>query len=647
MIEELKTLLQRHAISDVAVIDDAYDESPQPVDIDDASRGHFVDDIGQPDQDRLREAYGSDAYDNRDWSQLRRDTRFIEIVWSLRASFVAATELFSDFERHLRLKRAGLTPLTDLLQTTLGLTCQLAGREYKAALEDASIVFLDLFLGHQEDQSAIALAIDRIRRVVSSRQQSPPLVVLMSASPDLQELGMRVRDDAELLGCQFRMVRKSELTDTPVMLEHLYDLLTTYPDSLLLHTFLDAWQTALDRAKGAFLRTIRTLDLADYANMQALTLDAEDEPVGDYVVDLYDVHLHSLLEGDENLIRSAKALNAIDWASYPPAQFMPSDAAMDMMDGAIFHNEVRTKIEGDIQADPRTVHLGDVFLAPAQPAAPPLEMVTDEGSPRVAGEHPENARGEGARDAFVVLSQACDLRHGDADRILLLRGVARPYSWKYYDKAKSPRTPVMKLGQSLFTIEWDLLAPETWLLDELSDRLREKGYRRARRFRTPFALQLQQSFVSRLSRVGTLTALPGRHPAKVKVFVRDAGGEARLLTEASAESGDAICLVGRTDKNKLIEWLLLSETFRRSLRNSLGAIPEAVLAAPVRGVRDNLAFFKLFKRGLAFEREKAKGSKPFNETGFDLVQVFTRPTVRVGEAMDRSLNPIVVEIELA
>jgi hypothetical protein len=103
-----------------------------------------------------------------------------------------------------------------------------------------------------------------------------------------------------------------------------------------------------------------------------------------------------------------------------------------MMDGALFHNQTRTDVEAETDDDPKKVRLGDVFLAP-----------------------PANARAArrraapADRRAYVVLSQACDLQHGEADRLLLLRGVIRPYGWKEHDIKAQLRTPVIRVDDDL------------------------------------------------------------------------------------------------------------------------------------------------------------------------------------------------------
>lgn len=637
MIDLVKALLQERQVTRAVIIDDAFDDRPRSGDVDDALWDRFFDDLVAEDETVIVQAYGADAYEQRDPTELRRDQRFINVVWDARSTVKTARVLFEEFERTQDHKRADLEPLRRLLEQDLSLTCGTVGRDQSPDIADANIIFLDLFLGLLEGEEAIQRAIERVKGVVAERRTAPPSVVLMSASPRLAELGPRLRDEAELLGCQFRMVRKSDFGDTETMAERLYELVLSYPDALRLNAFLLAWDTALNKAKTEFVRSIRTLDLADYANMQALILEAEGEPVGDYVLDLYDLHLHNVLEGDADLVRAAKALNAIGWEEYPPAQFVPSAEAVGIMDGALFHNQLRTTVEMEIDANPAAARLGDIFLGPA-------------GEPGAGVEGQQDAPvAPPARHAYVVLSQACDLQHGEADRLLLLRGTIQPYSWKQHDsKVQGPRTPIMRVDDEYFAVEWDILAPETWLLDDLPRRL-DQGYRRVRRLRTPFALQLQQSFIGRLGRVGTLTALPARHAVGVRVFLRNRAGNAELLAEAAVDRGDAVCLVGRTERNALKEWLLLSERLQDEIRRNLRGVDldNLPVGAPqIAVVRDDPEFYRRLKRGLLLNRGSSKGTKPFKDTPQDVVQILTRPALEPGAPVDRSFHPIIIEIDI-
>jgi hypothetical protein len=637
MIEQVRALLQQRNVTSAVIIDDAFDDRPRPGDVQDARWDRFFDDVGEADEDGIAKAYGPDAYERQDVPELRRTDSFIDVVWKARLTVRAAGILFEEYERTQGVKRVELAPLQRLLEQDLGLTCRTFGRDEVADIASADIIFLDLFLGLLEDEEAIKRAIGRVRDVVAQRPQAPPNVVLLSASPRLEALGPRVRDEGELLGCQFRMVPKRDVADSVTMTERLYELILSYPDALRLNSFILAWKTALERAKTEFVRSIRTLDLADYANMQALILEAEGEPVGDYVLDLYDLHLHNVLEGNADLIRAGKALNEIKWSDYPPAQFMPSEEAINIMDGTLFHNQVRTTVEAEIDGDPKRARLGDIFLAPQADAG------ADAAGPLDAPAAPA------ARYAYVVLSQACDIQHGAADRLLLLRGTVQPYSLRQHgSKGQGPRTSVMQLGEERFAIEWDVLAPETWLRDDLPRRL-DGGYRRARRFRTPFALQLQQGFIGRLGRVGTLPALPTRHGVGVRISIKNRAGDALLLAEASVDRGDAVCLVGRTERNALKEWLLLSERLQGEIRRNLRAIPGGDLPAnqpQLTAARDDPEFYRRLKGGLSFARDSSKGTKPFKDTPYDVVQIFTRRVLEPGGPVDRSFHPIIVEIEI-
>jgi len=144
-------------------------------------------------------------------------------------------------------------------------------------------------------------------------------------------------------------------------------------------------------------------------------------------------------------------------------------------------------------------------------------------------------------------------------------------------------------------------------------------------------------------------ALPARYPASVKVFIKNAQRQAHLIAETRVENEDAVCLVGRTKKNELKEWLLLSENFLKTLREVLIGISADAMVAPSQRLidaREDPEFYRLLKRGMQLAREKPKGSRPFQEP-FNLLQVLTRPTLQEGTPMDGSFLPIVIEVELS
>jgi len=629
VFDRVKELLRSQAVSDVVIIDDAFDDSPYPGDLAPQLWARFFDDMNDADEALLTEGYGTPIAE-AEGSELQRDPKFVKSVWESRDSLSAAEPLFEDYARERSRKLADLAPLQTLI-SELDLECKTFGREGSNGVVEAQIVFLDLFLGFVESDEAVNAAIARLKEIMARRRANPPIVVLLSHNPSLLELGPRVRDQGELLGCQFRMLRKADLKDRQTVTEEIYDLVRSHPDALKLNSFINAWGTALDETKSAFLASVRTWDLVDYANTHALRLQAEKEPVGDYALDLLDQHLHAKLEGDKALVLAAKDLNTIAWDTYPAAQFMPSAESDDMMDGLVFQNVVRTDAEGEIDA-PDKVHLGDVFMAPPQPARMRAGRVL--------------APAPTTRDVYIVLTQACDLQHGSAEQLLLMHGRARPYGKLSAEKSPGLTTQIMKVGPDKYTVDWNPLGPEAWSLKDLRRRLKA-GFTRVRRFRIQYALQLQQNFIGKLGRVGLPTELPERLPVSINVWLRLKSGEGRLL--ASAGSGDqhAVSMTGRTEKGAPIEWLMVSKKLVADLRTALLEVPEANLPGgqvKVAAVRNDPEFYRRLHGSIEIARGTAKPRKPFAGTPYDVLQTLPEQSPVVDGNIASTWAPIVVTL---
>lgn len=638
MISEARELLKAQGFSRAVIVDDAFDDSPQPGDLSEQLWNTFFDDWTEQDEARLSSDYGGTDLSEAEPLDLARDPGFVSALWRLRANIEAAGPLFKEFEQTQTAKRAELVPLRELLENDLALNCSTVGRSGNDGLEDAQILFLDLFLGYVEAKEAIDAAILRVKSVVQVRPDDPPIVILLSRSAQLQDLGPDVRDKAELLGCQFRMVRKGDLEDRSGMAERLYDLVRSRPDAIKLNSFISAWDKALLASRGEFLRSIRTLDLTDYANTQALTLEAEEEPLGDYVLDLFDIHLHNTLEGHADLVRAAKVLNQIDLSDYAPGQFMPPEEVVLMMDGAIFQNQVRTDTEAEIDKDPTKVRLGDVFLAPPRKSRKPRGKAAEKAE--------EEAKPE-PREVFAVLTQACDLQHGRTTDLLMLRGSALPYAADN-SAAKGQKTSVMRVDGVDYQVDWDLFSPETWPLKSIRRRI-TTGTRRIRRFRIHHALQLQQSFIGKLGRVGTLADLPARHAVGVRIYLRTKSGDAFLLVHRDRAQAAAVALVGRNNRGVPINWLLLSPTILDDFRQTLADVEAKDLPggnAKIAEVREDPQFYRLLKRGLVFNRQSIAGKRPFAEGKYaPIIEIFANGSIIVEDKIPGKNGPIVVEVE--
>ncbi len=670
MISQVKELLGQKNVSVAVLMDDAYDTIPVAEDFNaQTDWNSFFDDLTDEDHKLLRDAFGT-RYDDMDVLELSKDDRFIATLWEAKNQINAAGPVFTTYEQTQSRKKAVLEPLVHLLRDDLQLTLHQVGRDAELLDLNGQIIFLDLFLGFYEIRTAMKRAAEKVKSLVKSRPEEPPIIILLSESSEIGRWAPELRDEAEVLGCQFRWIHKNELKDLDVVTESIYDLVLSHGDAVKLNHFMLSWEKALRHSQQHFMKSIRSLDLADYANVQALILESEGEPLGDYILDIYDLHLHSLLEGDIELIAAAKALSAIDWVTeYPPAQFMPSPEVNTLMDGALFHNAVRS--DSYFSDDPyRTPHLGEVFLGPPL-ANPAKASETQQNEPSrqlepsqeceieqrqtavakptdIAAKEPDEDENV-EREAYVVLSQACDLQHCETDRLLMLRGRAKRYNWKQHDNKSrgQVKTPIMYVGKDIYSIDWETLSPETWLLSDLSRRMQEARIRRVRTFRLPFALQLQQAFIGRLGRVGTLAALPTRYVAGIKIFMKQSDNTAALICEASGTEGKAVCLVGRTASNELIDWLLLSPELKHQLRKKLQDLNPEVFpneSPGLKALRSDPAFLRVLNKGLVFKRNAAS-SRPLQKTPHDVVQIFPKSTIGEGQNI-RDCRGLVISLNL-
>ncbi len=649
MIEEVKKLLNKNNVSVAVVMDDAYDTRPFAEDLSAAPWNSFFDDLTDEEEGQLRNVLGN-TYDEQSVTELITTDVFVRAVWDLRDNIAASHALFEAYRAAQAQKCSVLEPLLSLLRDGLKLTCHSVGREANLAQLDGQVIFLDLYMGFHERKEAIQRAAYKMKELIKAKPDDPPSVILLSESSELERLAPQLRDDAQVLGCQFRWISKTDLKDSIAVAERIYDLVVSHTDAVTLNQCMLSWERALSRSKDHFMKSIRSLDLSDYANVKALILESEGEPLGDYVLDIYDLHLHSVLEGDQELVAAAQKLTSINWDNYPPAHFIPSDELNTIMDGALFHNQVRT--DSYLKADHnRMPRLGEVILGPKmKPTVENSAVAGSAGSEAAVNHSPAGEQASvaevGSQYAYVVLSQACDLQHGKTDRLLLLRGDATKYSWKQHDKSVQYRTPIMRLDAEEYSVVWNTAAPETWLLNELPDRIAQ-GYRRARIMRMPFALELQQAFIGRLGRVGTLAALPTRYAAGLRIFMRTAENKAALLVESTADQDDAICLVGRTGNRDLMEWLLLSRSVRQKLRLALAdrdatSFPNETPS--LKTLRSDPAFMRELGKGLIMRRVE-KGSRPFENTSFDVVQILANLEIVNGDELTRSYRSLLVVVD--
>jgi hypothetical protein len=634
MLEELRAILTREGITTAAIIDDVYDDTPTFHDIDDASWGFFLDDHTEDDITIIREGYRITDPESR-WAELRGDDSFIKFLWERKEDSGTLRALFRSFGERQRVGKAQLEPLRGLLFDDLGLQ----GGTYGANTQEdvnAQLVFLDLFLGAQQDEAARNKALNRVKATVDVRREAPPLLVLMSSSARLHNMRDEFRDDAELMGCQFRTLQKASLENLAEVYELLYRLTFTYQNSLMLSSFLELWHQALHEATTRFLKTARRLDLRDYADLQTMVLNAEDEVIGAYLLEVFGKYFQFELEEDGRLSAAALKLNELEFDSYPAPHFLPAPVSADIADGVLFRSsKILSKAEplqfGDVLFSTRVDALGEGTEPPANFAI-------------------------GERIALLALTAACDLRHGYAKRLFFIAGIAKPSELLLHKRPDALLTPILKHEGKPYVIEWDVGAPVAWSLNDLEKYLNFEtpSFERVRRFRSLFSLQLQQRFTSSLSRVGTPVMPPMQHATGATISYRDTNGLLHSLVTIARDERKAVLLVGR-DERKLVDRLVLDSEIVSDLKVQMQKVQPDNVAPSHRqkwvAAINNREMFLTMEQGLFYSRNGLERS--FRQKEYDILTIFG-PYVEEGNnpisaqrtVQDHRIGPLIIELLL-
>ena len=592
---ELPKLLEDSGIQKAVVIDDAFDILPRPGEIGDREWSIFFDDLGEAGHKLLADIYP--GYEDASPDDLKVSQEFIELVWENRAKLpqAACDPLFHEYENTKATERTRLDRLIAELKA-LGLTCTKMGCKLDESAKEAELLFVDLFLGFRQGNDDMDDAIQLVEKLVSDRKQDPPLVVLMSRSPRLEEKRNEFRDEAGLLGSFFRVFSKADLAKEGTLENILTRLATHYEDAKRVAGFVHAWDSGLDQARKSFIQILRRLDLPDLAQIQALLLDVEGQDLGEYLLDAADRVLQHEIEGSNNTISAALELNKINLERYPAPHLIGSSDLQELVHRMVFLHPDRLRLS---EADSKPqLQFGDV-----------LRWTKEDGT-------------ELSDDVSLVVTPACDLVRNRIQRVMLLSGKLEslePKDWSY--QASPVRTAIVILpNEERKWIKWDLKDIKTLGWYELDDLIgQQQKLKRIGRLREIYTIEIQQKLLADFGRIGRPANLPVSFPVAVSLFYVDTARKAQKLHVEQIEY--AVCYVGRGKSPKPVHRLVLTEQACDHIEQALQALEDSNVhnsaKASLAAVKKDRGFFTQFERGeIEIAPERGRKFFPDNNTGY-------------------------------
>jgi hypothetical protein len=383
----------------------------------------------------------------------------------------------------------------------------------KDVVDDAvDVVFLDYELKEGEEEGALSSEIvDRIYRQFAGKEKAPLVILMSSKKLDEKALAAFQRRTKVLSG-MFYFVPKEELFDKEKRHYRLAAFAKSLATGRTLQRFVTGVEAELKNIQAKVFADVRSLSIGDFAFLQKLRLHEDGQPLGEYLLWLMNAHLvkELLVSGGVQAVESK--VNALPFDDLPPTQSKPSISLATLYSSAVL-----------------------------RPMAALPELATDQAKYLQFGDLFRKGKG---KQVWLCITAPCDLAFSpkrpirSGRSILFLPGTLQPIDkpMKPFEQ-RQPRTELVRIDDKAYRIIWDPkeVARADW--SAIHAWKTALGVERIARLNTPFALEIQRSFASDLTRIGMPTPPPFYNPTRVRLAALDAHGKEVELTAANRCDG--------------------------------------------------------------------------------------------------------------
>ncbi|TCM51053.1 hypothetical protein C8J36_11060 [Rhizobium sp. PP-F2F-G48] len=371
--------------------------------------------------------------------------------------------------------------------------------------EHSNVIFLDYEL--EAGKGGGDLSSSFVKRIYQQfkGKDAVPLLILMS-SIDLQEAEVaKFQKQSDFLSGMFYFVPKDDLYEVEKLHYRLAAFAQALPTGQVLQKFVECLDSSLQDVRTSVFNDIRSLSIADYAFLQTMRLHEDGQPMGEYLMWMISAHLVKELGGMTAMKTVEKAVSKLSFEHLPPTQAKPSASL-----GALYSSAVLRPI-GDLpdkDLEPENyVQFGDLF------------------------------RKGTSKNVWVCITPPCDLAFGatrtipSSRSILFLPGKLMPIDkqLKAFEQ-RQPRTELVLLNKEMSRIVWDTKSVLQIEWGKLQETLSAMKMKRVARVNTPFALEIQRSFATDLTRIGMPVPPPIYNPVQVQLSCFDETDNERVLT---------------------------------------------------------------------------------------------------------------------
>ena len=386
---------------------------------------------------------------------------------------------------------------------SLGLDVTKVGSESDEDLGPANLVFLDYYWGAVNDDNSPSRAGVVARDIYKrhSAAEDKPFFVLMSSRAEVESRAEDFRNGFDLLGGLFDFVLREDLLNQHILCVKLATWAAGMATGHKIQNFVGALGETIPGKTENFIKKVRSLTIEDYAYVQALRLQDDGQPLGNYMLWLFSSLLTNfVLEDNQELANHRRILDELSLESLLPGQKAPSNHLSE-----IYGLAIAEPIVGDIEPHPRDdtpdekkrlplLNFGDL-------------LIKDADSP-----------------LYMVATPDCDLLFSPGTKRTLDRNLSvilipgRLYPLSENQTHSHVQTELFHHNNQQYRIYWEPKKVIAIAIKRFRKWCSDNGYSRPARIRLPYALKIQHEFTSDLGRVGVPVSPPLNEKVDVQFY---------------------------------------------------------------------------------------------------------------------------------
>ena len=534
-VPQLKDICDARGIKRIAMVDDVFDSpSIDGLDLDRYKSFHKFFTQDQTLQSTVARVTGRsietlpqqpDDLEEKDINALWQSTwrPYVGGKSAKQSHRTALRALFREHDDNLLAMLDEIAVLFQLFANELSRSVDVYGTDFDPEeLAKADIIVLDFFLGPSlTDEEAFKKASQVVKDTISEvkRPRAAPSFLLVTNRPDNIDV-KRFRRCTELMKSRFRFFSKDKLKTTSTEnMANLYDVVAASDHTARVEELLDDWCRGAGCAIQHVRETFLSLDVSDLTYLDCFRLAHEGVSVPSYLK----WFLTSLLSANV-----ASELTKKTWSRLDEMRFadvfdsggnLDSKSLMATFDGPT--DEI-AHAYGDIIFDTDRPALAKTSASRAHPWRDLME-----GDLFVRPKGRDRKRLEGV-DVRLVLTPGCDLRiRGDqqspsAPAVVLLPGVLSRVLTEDKNRnfAEGCFIRAQDQGASrLLHIAWDYHRPMSLEWQQVATSGPGKGFKRLGRIRDLYFHKVKETFLTKLTRIGTEVAPVYPHALSGKVYI--------------------------------------------------------------------------------------------------------------------------------